>query len=699
MMRRLNVLMIVLSCLWARAEDPYGSYELGEGNEIVVSEGVIIRELPAEEKGKLPLLAVGMAKGANYLYDPNGKFFVGIWTGHFGRQDPGGAFEPMNERMKSFGGRRNPWLFSEPLRLSKKLKQEQVWKGLKVTEGKVRFLTELSEEVTGMRWEIAEWLEYESELAQTLHFEIKANQKTEENLNYLLDQVGFRRVSTNGKQNQRGGIKNLFPNQEHFTISFERRPERGFTPVGYRVEEVAMPELEAPFLFEPTDLAFTAEGVAYVTTRTGAVWKREGEEWTLFAEGLQEANGVLVAEEEEGIYVMQKPELTFLKDLDGDGRADLYRTVEDRFRFTGNYHEFAYGPRRDGEGNLYFALGLAARGYHQVKGEFQKPMSTPLGYRGWVMKVDPEGRITPFASGLRSPAGIGMNAENELFVTDNQGDWVASSYLGHVEEGDFLGHPAALWDLPEYGLTPKLLDHRTVAEAVAEVPELDQEKFARERKHPAVWLAHGDLTNSPGHPAFAPQEGFGPFGGQAFIADIAQRTVVRVSLEKVDGAYQGAVYPFIRPLKSAAYSAAFDPEGHLWVGSVGRGWVAGEPALEKITFDEKAEPFEIHRITLTDQGFDLVLTAPMAARGIAAEEVKIKQFHYKYWDGYGSEPMGETALTPERVSVSEDGRRVSLEFPRLEAHLYHIELPRLKAAGGQILENNYGIYTLNKLRP
>lgn len=41
-------------------------------------------------------------------------------------------------------------------------------------------------------------------------------------------------------------------------------------------------------------------------------------------------------------------------------------------------------------------------------------------------------------TGLRSPAGIGMNANDELFITDNQGDWVASSYLGHVKEGDLF---------------------------------------------------------------------------------------------------------------------------------------------------------------------------------------------------------------------------------------------------------------------
>ncbi|MBK1829649.1 hypothetical protein JIN77_02840 [Verrucomicrobiaceae bacterium R5-34] len=698
MMIRIGFLITALLCAWIQAEDQYGTYELGEGNEIVVTDGVIIREVPVG-KGKRPMIAVGTKAGYNYMYDPNDRSMEGIWTGHFGRQDPAGQFEPMNQKMKSFHLKRQPWIFSEPLRLKMKLKQDHKWVGVEVVDGKVYFKTILTEAITGMRWEIKEHLEYISELEQNIHFDIKANKKTKENLNYKLTQVPFRRLSTNGKQNQRNGLKNLFPNQEKFTISFLRRGEKVTIPNGYTVEKVDLPKVRRPFLFEPTDIAFADDGSAYISTRTGVVWKNKDGKWILFADGLQEVNGVLIAPDGKGVYVMQKPELTLLKDTDGDDIADVYESVEDRYRYTGNYHEFVYGPRMDSEGNLYFSTGLAARGYHQVKGDFKKPMSTSLGYRGWVMKVDKGGNITPYASGLRSPAGIGMNDQDELFVTDNQGDWVASSYLGHVEKDDFLGHPAALWDLPEYGLTPSVLDYKTSPQTVPSVPELDQEKFAKARKHPAVWLSHGDLTNSPGHPAFAPAEGFGPFGGQAFIADIAQRNVVRVSLEKVGGAYQGAVYPFIRPLSSAAYSAGFDKKGNLWIGSVGRGWVAGESALEVIRYKEGESPFEIHHFALTKDGFDIVLTQPMAEKSLVADAIKVREYDYKYWDGYGSEPMHEAPVPVKKVSVSDDGLTVSIELDRKELFIYQIELPKLKSKSGLVLENNYGVYTLNKLLP
>ena len=59
-----------------------------------------------------------------------------------------------------------------------------------------------------------------------------------------------------------------------------------------------------------------------------------------FAEGLHTPLGVLPLSNRE-VLVMQMPELTLLVDRDGDGRADLYKTVSDDFGLSGNYAEFA----------------------------------------------------------------------------------------------------------------------------------------------------------------------------------------------------------------------------------------------------------------------------------------------------------------------------------------------------------------------
>ncbi len=675
------------------AQETHGEYEMGEGGEVVVTRGFIVNELESSSKAR-PLLAIGSSSGQHFLYDPNKPAMTGFWTGLYGRLKETGEFEPKLQNLKSFSLDRAPWTYGEKPRVE----LERTWRRVEYRGEQIWFLYRLDDPNSDMFWEVEESLFIESAELQHLMFNIQPSGPSEKYLNYWLHQTDFRRVSTNGQQNQRNLLKNLLPDQTQFTISFYRRKETPTIPHGYSVQSIEVPSPRPPFRFEPTDIDFGPDGDVYTSNRTGQVWKMKDGLWSVFADGLHEMNGIRVSPDGRGVYVMQRPELTYLEDTDGDGIADLYKTVEDRFRYTGNYHEFAYGPRINAKGEMFFSTGLSAGAHFSAEPNgYPNQMTSALGYRGWVMKRDTSGKLTPFASGLRSPAGIAMNAKEELFITDNQGDWVASSYLGHVEEGDFMGHPASLWDLPEYGLTPQTLDYATVEKMPQKVPPLHIEEFAPRRKPPAVWLAHVDLTNSPGHPSFAPEEGFGPFGGQVFIADIAHRNIVRVALDKVGGAYQGAVFPFIRPLSSSSYSTAFDKQGNLWVGSVGRGWTAGDPALEIIHFDSTQTPFEMHRIALTAKGFDIHFTEALGAGVIAPKDVFVTEYEYQYWDGYGSEPVNEKTVDVRQVKRSPDGMTLSVELKRREGAIYQIELPALKSASGLILENNFGVYTLNQL--
>lgn len=652
-----------------------------------------VHEIP-QGGGLRPHIAVASSEGSHFLYDPNELKNLGIWTGPFD-PDADGPLKPSDATLKSFSLARAPWSFGELKR--RELTHE--WLGHEVRDDKLWLKYRAFDKASGMSWDIEENLEIVSPEIQRLHFNIKPGAKTDLYLNYWVTQTDFRRVSSNGQPNQRNKLKNLFPNQTQFTLTFIRRKETPTMPHGYAVETIPIPTPAAPYLFEPSDITFAKNGDVYTSTRTGQIWRRHNEEWSIFADGLQEANGIRMTPDGDGVIVMQKPELTLLKDTDSDGVADEYLTLEDRFRYTGHYHEFAYGPRLNSAGDMFFSTGLASSGFHLANPDQPRnQMTSALGYRGWVMKRHADGRITPFAAGLRSPAGIGINAQDELFVTDNQGDWVASSYLGHVEEGDFLGHPAALWDRPEYGLTPHELSYKNVTIVPKKVPPLDQEKFTRERKHPAVWLAHNDLTNSPGHPSFAPEKGFGPFGGQAFIADIAHRNVIRVALEKVAGQYQGAVFPFIRPLQSSSYSTAFDHQGNLWVGSVGRGWTGGDSYIEVIRFDPEKTPFEMQRIQLSKDGFDIHFTQALA-KPIEAKEILVTEFRYQYWSQYGSEPFDVKTIPVTTSQLSDDKSTLALNFPRKEGFLYTIQFADLTSAAGLRLQNNYGIYTLNKLLP
>lgn len=66
-------------------------------------------------------------------------------------------------------------------------------------------------------------------------------------------------------------------------------------------------------------------------------------------------------------------------------------------------------------------------------------------------RITPDGKLIPTVSGIRSPGGVGFNAEGELFYTDNQGPWNGTCELKLLQPGKFVGHPGGFkwYDLPE----------------------------------------------------------------------------------------------------------------------------------------------------------------------------------------------------------------------------------------------------------
>src|SRR5690606_34923093 len=139
-------------------------------------------------------------------------------------------------------------------------------------------------------------------------------------------------------------------------------------------------------------------------------------------------------------YVAQRSELTRITDLDGDGRGDRFETLVN-WPLSGNYCEYNHGPVLANDGNFYINMNLGDNGMGANAEPFYGEMGHHAKWRGWVMQVSPEGVLKPYAAGLRSPAGLGTNASGELFYTENQGGWVGTGYISHVEEGDFFGHP------------------------------------------------------------------------------------------------------------------------------------------------------------------------------------------------------------------------------------------------------------------
>ncbi|MDB4739159.1 hypothetical protein OAF91_02055, partial [Akkermansiaceae bacterium] len=265
-------------------------------------------------------------------------------------------------------------------------------------------------------------------------------------------------------------------------------------PAGYKLETVPLPKGAVTVL----GLCHKPDGTLAVVSWEGEVWEYKNEAWTKFAENLMEPNGIHYDEKEDAYYVAQKPELTRLVDHNKDGTCDRYECVTDAFGISGEYHEYHYGPVVDSLGRKYASLNLGARGEFVVpdgkpKGKGGGNMAYNAPWRGWVYRSDRRGHFQPLASGFRSPCGIGMSPSDELFITDNQGDWVADCCLYHVREGNFYGHPASLPARPDF-----------TKEKVLSLKAADFDKL---RTPPAIWFPREAIANSPGSPVWDTTDG------------------------------------------------------------------------------------------------------------------------------------------------------------------------------------------------
>jgi azurin/glucose/arabinose dehydrogenase len=463
-------------------------------------------------------------------------------------------------------------------------------------------------------------------------------------------------------------------------------------------ENVAWKRISIPV---PENIVLEASGILpvpgkrlLVTTRRGEVWWVEGAydddpkpKFTLFASGLHEPLGI-VAAPPGGYYVAQRQEVTRLVDTDGDGRADVFETIA-KIPISGSYHEYAFGPVLAPNGNLRITLNVAFGGATQ----------SPVPWRGWMMEITPDGQMTPIAAGLRSPCGLIRTSAGDWFYSDNQGEWVGSGKVTHLERGDFAGHPSGLaWSkLPGSPVSLRKEDILSFDEPMHEVA-----KRLPGVKSPAVWLPHtvygisnaGMLEDLSGGR-------FGPYGGQFFVADQGQSKVVRMSLEKVKGVWQGAGYAFRSGFDCGIIRIVQGEDGSIFTGETERGWGSLGPkkfGLERLVWTG-VTPFEIREIKAQPDGFLLTFTQPVdRATAEKPESYGVTSFTYLWHQEYGSAPANRLGCPIRKVVVSPDGLSVRLATLCLrEGYIHEIKAPGLKAKSGEALLHNSAFYTLNRL--
>ena len=472
----------------------------------------------------------------------------------------------------------------------------------------------------------------------------------------------------------------------------------------YKVDTIDFPHYVAP---EVGGLGFTPEGEIVVALRRYGVLMAKPTadpkkfQWRVFAEDiLHNMCGLQVISKDE-IIVSQMAELTRIKDSDGDGIADLYETISDKWGVSGNYHETnTIVPDR--KGGWYIAIGTASHNgpnFYNTKGKFKLNGRrgrnfAAVEWKGWVLHIDKNGKTTPYSSGYRANNGIGMSPDGKVFVTDNQGDWRGTSPVYHAQKGKFYGHPSSL-----------VWDEKFVKE-VSDNPLFyyikNDDKYEQDRTPAAIELPHGYMCNSPGEVIFDTKGKFGPFAGQGFVGDVAGGRIIRLMFEEVNGVTQGACVKFVdKGLRAGNNRLVFSPDGKdLYTGQTVRGW--GKPAegMQRISFNGKT-PFEVKNMSLLKDGFKVTFTKPVG-KDVAAKvsNYEFKRYYYKSSHKYGSAQNDMSKLKVKSAVVSEDGMSVTLKLDGLkERHVFELNvIGDFKSDKEEKVGQNKICYTLNKLR-
>ena len=410
----------------------------------------------------------------------------------------------------------------------------------------------------------------------------------------------------------------------------------------------------------------TDGGVFLVKKKSDSSKLNKNGQWSVkrIAEGLQEPLGLTVVNDR--IFVLQKQEITELIDTNSDDIIDEYRVITNAWQTRSNFHSFAFGMVHKDE-HLYIALSICI-----IPGGGS--CSDQNSNQGSVAKVSIEtGEVEYITSGLRTPNGVGFGPDKEIFITDNQGDWLPSSKLVHVKQDAFFGSRAV-----DFAGTKD-----------------------KKANPPVVWMPQDEIGNSPSEPMLMTE---GQYNGQLVYGDVYHGGLKRVSLDKIAGEYQGAIIRFSAGFQGSVNRLVRGADGAIYVGEIGSNpnWAQeGKKwyGLERLNYTGKST-FELLSVQAQPNGFSLHLTKPLAEdANITANSVKLKQWFYHPTKEYGGPKFNEHSLSVDSVTVSKDRMTIDVSASGLkEGYVVYLDLDKtLNSESNENLWAHEAWYTLNNI--
>jgi hypothetical protein len=443
----------------------------------------------------------------------------------------------------------------------------------------------------------------------------------------------------------------------------------------------------------PTALAWGDDNTLYLASLKGRVWRAWDADGDGYEDRMRPISPELAAPYGLStgpgyVDVLTKHALLRLLDDDRNGDFDQLRCIASGWGHTDDYHDWAVGLCRDTDGNYYLALPC----------QQDDRSAAAANLRGTTLQLvapsdpdAPDARFTlqEISRGHRFPMGIARNRQGLLVVTDNQGNYNPFNELNVVERGRHFGFINRL------------------DRGKPEPPEVTEPAIAI--PHPWTRSVNGICFLESPHQGPQDPPVFGPFEGHLVGCEYDTRRLIRMTIERVDGIWQGAAYPMSRASEVIAnrrgllgpICCAVAPDGTLYIGGIrDSGWGGANNVGEvvRLRFDDATLPCGIQQVRATQDGFELTFTRPVdAARAGAPDRYTIHSYYRVRTPAYGGDDHDRRRELVTGIALSEDGRRARLTLERFEAgRVYEFQLQPLTAGEAEFFPAE-AHYTLRRI--
>jgi len=419
---------------------------------------------------------------------------------------------------------------------------------------------------------------------------------------------------------------------------------------------------------------FFEDGRAAVSTYGGDVWIVSGIDddlhqlkWRRFAAGLFEPMGVKVVNDQ--VYVTCRDRIVRLHDRDQNGEADFYQSFFADPDVSTTFHAFNFDLQVDGDDNFYYAKS----------GQY-----TDFNLGGAVVQVAPDGRSHQiYATGLRTPNGMGMSPNGDPLVSDNQGNWIPASKISLVKEDGF------------YGVFPAI-NNGSPGRKTSDT--FDQ---------PVIWMPQ-NFDSSSGGQLWVDDERFGPLNGRYLHTSFGKGWMYPFQIDETSNPPQAAIWQLPFQFAAGIQRLRLNPaDGQVYAVGLS-GWQGpdggADGCLQRLRYVGGGDPILLAAKSIAT-GVELEFSEPLdPAMAQAVDRLEVRRWNYLWSRNYGSDhysvarpdEKGQDSVAVTGVALSDDGKRLTVHLESMViCNQLQVEY-RLTSRSGAELKDRV-LFTVNQV--